>query len=335
MSSNSHNVTDNQEIDLSQISKKIGSFFESIAASIFKGILFIKRNILILAVLFIVGAGLGFYLDATSKVYDNEIIVSPNFGTTDYLYSKIDLLNSKISQQDSIFLKSIGLKEYKNISKIKVEPIIDIYSFVNNNTPTANNAQNTQNFELVKLLSEDGDINKVIKDGITSRNYSEHTITITTSGYANNKNFVAPILNYLNKNEYYLITQKTFIDNINIKMKEDEIVINQIDTLLNQFSATSGSSQKSDKLVYYNENSQLNDLISTKNSLISNLGYQRTLLIAYDKIIKDKSTVLNIKNNKGTTGKMKLILPFLLLFGFIFSSLFKSFYRKQSAKIQI
>lgn len=37
---------DDQEIDLSQISKKISGVFDQLATSIFKGILFLKKNIL-------------------------------------------------------------------------------------------------------------------------------------------------------------------------------------------------------------------------------------------------------------------------------------------------
>jgi hypothetical protein len=335
MSSYPNVDNDNQEIDLSQISKKVGEFFEGISTAIFNGILFIKRNIVLFISLFVIGVVLGFILDSTIKVYDNQIIVTPNFGTTDYLYAKVDLINSKIAQQDSVFLKSIGIKEYKNLKQIKVEPILDIYSFVNNNVASANNAQNTQNFELVKLLSEDGDINNVIKDKLTSKNYPEHTINITTSSFASNKNLIDPILNYLNKNEYYQKMQKTFVDNINIRMDKDQVIINQIDTLLNQFSTASGSGQKSDNLVYYNENTQLNDIIKTKDNLINNMGYQRTQLIAFDKIVKDKSRVLNIKNTKGVNNKMKLILPILLIFGFLFISFFKSFYKRQVVKSKL
>ena len=61
MSATSQN-NDNQEIDLSQISKKIGNFFEGISNSIFSGILYIKRNIVIFISLFIIGVALGYYL---------------------------------------------------------------------------------------------------------------------------------------------------------------------------------------------------------------------------------------------------------------------------------
>ena len=55
MSANIPNNQD-QEIDLSLLTKKIGNFFESISASIFIGILFIKKNIIKFGVLFILGA---------------------------------------------------------------------------------------------------------------------------------------------------------------------------------------------------------------------------------------------------------------------------------------
>ena len=44
MSTNQPSNSDNQEIDLSQISKKIGSFFEGIATKIFNVLFFIKKN---------------------------------------------------------------------------------------------------------------------------------------------------------------------------------------------------------------------------------------------------------------------------------------------------
>lgn len=321
-----------EEIDLGQLFGKIGNFFSSITTSIFKGILFVQKNIILLTALVVIGAGLGYYLDSETKIYNHEVIVSPNFGSVDYLYNKVNLINSRIQQRDTSFLKSIGIAEPKNISKISIKPVIDIYSFVNENRGSANNAQNTQNFELVKLLSEDGDINKVIKDSLTSRNYNHHKILIVTDGFTTNKQTIDPILTYLNENSFYKEFQKTYVDNLKNKMGQDQIVINQIDALLNQFS-NSSNNQKNDKLVYYNENTQLNGIIDQKNNLISEIGAIKTQLLASDKIILDKSRVNNIKNTKGLNNKMKLILPIIFVLGFIFLSLFLSFYKKQKAKL--
>ena len=95
--------SDNQEIDLFQISKKIGVFFENISTSIFRGFLFLKRNLIIISILFIIGVVLGLYLDKTNKVYENKLYVQPNFGSVDYLYSKIELIDSKIRDNDTEF----------------------------------------------------------------------------------------------------------------------------------------------------------------------------------------------------------------------------------------
>lgn len=325
MSSKSQN-TDNQEIDLSQISKKIGNFFENISTSIFRGFLFFKRNILWVGILFILGAGLGFYLDKTTKVYDNEIIVSPNFGSIDYLYAKIELISSKINDGDTIFLKEVvGIKEPKKLKKIAITPIPDVYKFINNSD---------KNFEFVKLLAEDGDIKKIVNENLTSKNYPYHMISYTTDKETSNEKTVEPLLNYLNNSDYFKLIQKEYVNNIKVKIVENDSIISQINGLLNAFSTTANGTQKSDKLVYYNENSQLNEVIKTKDALVNEQGIHRIELVNFDKIIKDNSSTLNIKNTQVVNGKMKFVLPLLFIAIFVLVGFFKSFYKHQMAKLK-
>jgi uncharacterized protein YneF (UPF0154 family) len=325
MSETSQSNKDNQEIDLSEISKKIGNFFDGISTMVFRGFLFFKRNIIWIGILFIVGAVLGFYMDKNTKIYDNELIVCPNFSSTDYLYAKIELINSKIADNDTLFLKEVvGLKNANNFLRIEVIPITDVYKFIDNKA---------QNFELIKLLAEDGDIKKIVTESLTSKNYPYHLITFTTLDKTTDAKTVQPLLNYLNSSDYYKVVQKAYLNNIAIKMTQNDSIIAQIDGFLNAFSKTTNGSQKSDKLVYYNENSQLGDIIKTKDALVSEQGARRLELVNYDKIVKDNSITLNIKNNKSTNGKMKLILPFLFIFLFVLAGLFKSYYKHQMAKL--
>ncbi|MBF6641458.1 hypothetical protein IVB69_08195 [Flavobacterium sp. J49] len=316
---------DNQEIDLSLVSKKIGGFFENISTQIFKGFLFFKRNSIWVGILFVLGAGLGFYLDRTSKAYDNQVIVMPNFGSTDYLYAKIDLINSKIEEGDTVFLKKVvQIKEPKTIKKIEIKPITDVYKFIDNKA---------QNFELIKLMAEDGDIKKIVEESLTSKNYPFHSITFVTDKKISNENTVSPLLNYLNDSEYFAKVQKEYLNNIKVKMVENDSIIAQINGFLNTFNGTLNGSQKSDKLVYYNENSQLDEVIKTKDNLITEQGNHRLELINLDKIVKENSTALNIRNNKAINGKMKLILPVLFIGLFVLVGLLKSFYQYQMAKL--
>lgn len=316
---------DDQELDLSQISRKIGDFFEGISNRIFNWILFFKRNIVWVGTLFLIGAGLGFYLDKNTKIYDNQIIVTPNFGSTDDMYAKIELINAKIGEGDTIFLKNVvGVKKPKKLRGIEVSPVTDVYKFVENKA---------QNFELIKLMAEDGDIEKVIKESITSKNYPYHLIEFSTVDLTSNEATVKPILAYLNSSDYYKMIQKEFVNNVKIKMVENDSVIGQINGFLNTFNSTVSGSQKSDKLVYYNENSQLDDVIKTKDLLVNEQGSHRLELVSLDKIVKDNSVTLNVKNNKKLNGKKKIILPLLFVFIFVLVNSFRSYYRNQLAKL--
>ena len=332
MSATPQNNSDNQEIDFSKISKKIGNFFENISSSIFRGFLFFKRNIVIFISLFIIGFGVGYYLDMRSNSFDHEIIVAPNFGSVDYLYGKIDQIESKIKEKDTVFLKSIGISKPKTLLEIEIEPIIDVYNFVNSSTVILNNSQNTQNFELVKLLSEDGDINKVIKEKTTSKNYKRHIIHISTIGRVTDKSIIEPLMTYLNLNEYYKNIQKAYVNNITTKMTQNKVIIGQIDNLLNKFSSTTTNTQKSDKSVYFSENPELNEVIKTKDNLLRELGEERIELLNNEQIIMKNSSITNVKNIDGVNGKMKFIIPLLIFFAFIGIKLLKNFYRKQSSK---
>lgn len=326
MSQNSNNNIENQEIDLTLLSKKIGNFFGSINTAFFNLILFIKKKSLLIGLLIVVGVGLGYFLDSNSKSYNHEVIILPSLGSTDYLYSKVQLLQTKIKSNDTLYLKAIGIENPKNISLIEIKPIVDIYSFVNSGTD-----KSTQNFELVKLLSEDGDIKKVIEDKLTSKNYSHHTLKIKTKDAITDKNTINPILKFLNDNEYFEKLRIAYIFNIKNKMIKDEEMILQINNLLNEFSVSTNN-QKSDKLVYYNENTQLNEIILSKNNFIADIASQRIELINLDSFIKKMSVIINAKNTEGVNGKLVFIIPVFLVTLYFFIILFITFYKKQSLK---
>ena len=324
MNNNQPDNQEDQEIDLTQISKKITQLFEWISAFLFRCIQFFVKNAIVILILLVIGLGLGYYIDVTKKTYDHQIIISPNFGSTDYLYSKIDLIESKIQEGDTFFLKNVlGIKKPKEIIKIEIKPISDVYKFIENKT---------ENFELIKLMAEGGDIKNILEDNLTSKNYTLHTITFKTKKQTDTVETVQPILIYLNKTEYYKKVQKEAVNNIQIKMIQNDTIISQINGVLNGFSERVNGSKKSDNLVYYNENTQLNDVIKTKETLIIEQGTHRAKLVGLDKIIKDNSATLNIENTSSVNGKLKMILPVLFLLLFILIYLFSRFYKKQLQK---
>lgn len=310
-----YNNPDEKEIDLGEIKSKVKSAFSSMNDMFFNSILFVRRNIILLAVLFIIGAGAGFYLDRSVKVYRNEIIVIPNFGTIDYLYSKIDLIEAKIRERDQFFFNEIGIKDVRDISKIKIEPLTDIYHFVNTKE---------RNFELLKLMAEDGDVNDVVKSSVTSKNYTFHQITFVTKDSSESKEVADALMNYINDSDYYRKMQKEFVYNLNEKIKANEAIIQQIDAILNSLSQKNTSQG-----VYISENSQLNDVIITKDRLIEQQGNLRLSAINFSQIIKESSRALNMKDFESINGKLKYILPIVLILLFIMIAALRRYYKNQ------
>lgn len=308
-----------KEIDLSKISQKLGSVTSGISKSFYDFFFFMMRNWIIVSVLFIIGAGLGIYMDRKNKVYNHEMMVIPNFSSTDYLYSKVELLSAKIKEGDTLFLKSIGFKKPKKLINIEIEPINDVYEFVN---------QKETNFELLKLMAEDGDINKIIEETPTSKNYGRHKIIFTTKDRITDNTVVATLQKFLNDSEYYLRMQSETVSNLEIKMITNDSIIKQIDNVVETFAKSSGGS-KANNLIYYNENTQLHELIKSKEALINEQAYLRIVKINYSDIVKDSSITLNIRSKKGTIGKMKFILPLLFIFLFCMVTLFGRGLKKQ------
>nr|WP_294782274.1 hypothetical protein [uncultured Flavobacterium sp.] len=313
---------EDQEIDLMQISQKINIFLNRVSSSIFKSIQFFVKNWVIVLLLVVLGFGTGILLEKYKKSYQHQIIVAPNFGSTDYLYSKIDLIDSKIREKDTLFLKkTLGIQDANNLKDIEIKPIADVYNFINNKP---------ENFELIKLMAEDGDIKKVLQENITSKNYTYQTIVLTTKNKISEEKLVQPFLKYFNSSEHYAKIQKEVYQNVEMKMRKNDTIIKQIDGLLDNFSKSTNSTSKNDKLVYYNENTQLNDIIKTKELLITEQGNHKIELINYDKIIKESSVTINIEFSKYGS-YFKYMLPLLFILMFVFVRFFIGFYKRQNS----
>lgn len=326
MSSINKDNRDSQEIDLFQVSKSIGNFFNRVSMTVFRGILFLKRNVIIIGVLLLIGVVAGFYLDQKSKAYDHEIIVIPNFESVDYLYAKVNLINAKISENDTVFLKkNVRIQHPEKLIAIKIEPITDIYKFVE---------ENPQNLELLKLMVESGELKKVLDEEVTSKNYMYHKIFLKTKGKTHNKRTIVPLLDYLNESDYFSTYQEQTIKNVDAKIKANDSTIAQIDRFLGSLSSKERNAEKKDKLVYFSENSQLNDVINTKGRLVEEQAKWKIRKINYAKIVKEVDTTMNVRDLTSSNGKLKFILPFILVLIFILLGLFRKFYTSQMLKLQ-
>lgn len=311
-----------QEIDLAHVSRKLRGALSSANNTFFDGILYLKRNILWLLLIIAGGVALGMYMDRT-KVYETKMFVIPNFGSVDYLYSQVGLINSKIKEDDSAFIKSAGFDD--NVAALKIEPIVDYATFLE----TEEGEQN-KNYEMLKLMAESNDIETILEDGPTVRYYKTHVITVTTVGPTNKKGSVDAVLSFLNNSPYYKEIQAEAIKGLETKITVTDSTLKQIDAILNDNGKASAVSKGN--IMYYNDNTPLHEVIRIKNKLTAEQAENKLERINYQSIVRESGTVINNKDTKGLRGKMKFIVPLVLLSLFLILSVMIKYYKWQMAK---
>ncbi len=310
-----------QEIDLSQIGKSISKGFQKAVNRCFDLLFFIQKRLLIVFVLLVIGSGLGFYLDKEPN-YTNDIVVIPNFGSNEYLYDKINLISLKLKEKDHAFFTKIGIKNIKGFISIEIQPINGIYNFINLESQK-------NNFELVKLMAESGDVNKIIQDQTTSKNYYLHGINIKTAIAYQQKDLIDPLLNFLQQSEYFLKLQKIQQNNLEEKLIANKAIIAQIDQIV-----LSLNQNKIGSSVSISENTGLSDLIQKKDDLILENQKLATNRLEFERIIKDQDIVSNQMNTSGANNKLKFILPLLFVLFYLLGYWFSKVYKQQKQRIK-
>src|SRR5690606_26954394 len=123
----------------------------------------------------------GYFLDKKyGERYKHEVIVVPNFNSTSYLYGKIE--NAEFKDQP--------------ITKVEIEPIVDVYQFINSSY---------NNLEIAKYLSENNlQLTKYEIGSDVEKFYKYHLMTVYTNEKDTNGAIVKNFLSKLNQEEYFL-----------------------------------------------------------------------------------------------------------------------------------
>lgn len=299
------NQKDNNEIDLVQVSNTIKNGINNIFQIIPSTIKYIKRHFIVLLSLLIIGFGLGVFLNKFTKTYESNITVMPNFETVDFLYEKINLLDSKIAQNDTTFLSKLHLSKENKITNVEVKPITDLYKFL---------IKEDKYYDIFKTLTENNDAKKIIEESSTSKNFTNHLITISSKKKLTEKE-VNEIVKYINTSEHYQRMRVEIRQNLKDKLVANDSIIKQIDNILSK-----ASKEKSGSSVVYSEDSDLSEIISKKLTLIAENHELKVHDYNLEYIITPLDSSINLEKKEGLNIKLHLILPALfiglfLLFG--------------------
>lgn len=296
-----------EEVDLGYLFRSLGNLLKKIAKLIFLIIAFFRKYIIVTILLIIVGFVFGYYSDR-DPIYENELIVIPNFESTDYLYEEIEALNQKKEAKDTLFFKTIFGDDFQDFVKIDIEPIVDIYSFM---------AEKKDYIETLKILYNDKDGQEFLIDKSISKYYKYHKIKITCKGN-NSESISTSLLKYLNDNPHFKLYQQVGLSDTEIQISQNEKMISQIDSILK--SVSDNSDGKQSQSVYINTQSDLYQMINTKQALLNNRLKLHIKFIDQHAVIKLVSANYNLKVQgfKSIPNKIKFPIYFILLFSGIF-----------------
>lgn len=315
MEENKTTTRENQEIDLSYLWKSFKNFFENIVYGIFKFISFFLRNIIATIILLIIGIGLGVYMYQNDKgAYRNVVVVATNFGSTEYAYNKINNFNK--SEQHNF-------QGLEHVSKIDIEPIIDIYSFL---------SDEKDNLDMAKYMSENTiEVSKYKDDNNVEKLYRYHKIEYLTDVADTDNGIYNDLINYLNNDEYYAQVRKIGVAESQNRLAELEKSVENINAVFESIGANrSGGGSGDIKIDLY---SQINELMLTKNKLLRQITKTKVQIVEEEKVVYDVSSNRNLHNKS----IIKPVLPtvaLLLIFFFVAQTVkrYKKFRNEEAGK---
>ena len=218
----SQNASD--EIDLGVVFEKIKSFFKSILIGIIQIFQFFWKHKFVLAGLLVLGVGTQSYLKSTIEAtFSNQFLVKTNYGSTEYLYSKVNSINLNLEAKDSLYIKDLFGEHYDKVKEIEVVPVVDVYGLVNKSE------QSKEIFEL--LLDEFGDIS-FLSDEININEYPTHKIKIYIEGQAYNEMISNRLYDHLAGNLYYNELKTATLESYNQQLEQNKTIRIQIDSIL-------------------------------------------------------------------------------------------------------
>jgi len=315
----------NDEVDLFQLLNKLKGVVNSWIVSLFKAIDFIYKSKYIILILVIIGVGLGFFSQKSSKPDQlATALIRINFDSVDYVYTEIELLNGKLKEKDSLFFMKNGFRgDTLEMKEIEIRPIINLKDILEKYE------LNDRKLEgLLKNLDFDEDDLKLYET--FNSEYKYHILDITLSHVAN-KQTINKTINYLNDNELLQQIKKSVIKDINNQIENNTKSISQINHVIDTYQTNESLASPSDQIYVVDKNFSMHVLFEKKielqtinESLKKFLVYSKDIVVLVNKpnIIVEKTSILG---NKLISYPILLVLVFLLLafFRYVFMKLKK------------
>ncbi|TDT46334.1 hypothetical protein CLV90_0384 [Maribacter spongiicola] len=311
MASNQSPSTQNNsdEIDLGQLFQLIGRGFNAVFRWILRVFLYLKKNMLLLIGLVVVGLAIGYGLNKIiSKMYKTEVIVKPQIESKNYLYDVVGELQSNIKSKDTLFFKSIGVDniDFDGLN-IEISRVAEV----------GGSESDIKYLELLQSFENTDAIADIVRAELQNKSSFNHRITFYYKNAAFGKLFAEKILSYINTNTYFNGLLEVYKSNAKARIGENEKLLVQVDEIITNYTtglANKGSSSSNDRIVLDNqEQVNIADIFEYKTGLIRDIESKKLELEER----KEPVSVINLGQpqveHKSFFGKSIVLIPIIFV----------------------
>jgi hypothetical protein len=264
-SPNTQNSSD--EIDLGQLFQLIGKGFNAIFLFFLRVFLYLKKNLMILLGLIIVGLSVGFGLSKIiSTKYKTEIIVKPQMESKNYLYDVISEIQSNILAKDTLFFNSIGINEI-DFTGLEIT--------INRVLTEGSTERDLQFLELLQSFENIDAISDIVRAELQNKSSFYHRITFFYKNVEKGSDFANRIMSYINSNKYFDGLLRVYRGNAMNRIEQNQVLLNQVDEIIKNYTNTLASKKESslgERIILDNqEQVNIADLFEYKNLLIRDI----------------------------------------------------------------
>lgn len=308
------------EIDPGQLFKIIGQGFNNLFRGILRVFLYLKRNILWLIGLSIIGVVLGIVLKSfMGYKHELTVIVSPQLDNTDYLQDVVGEIQANLKAEDTTFFKQMGMDiSYLKDFEIELTPLRE-----------AKTDAKSSRMVFLEALREFGNneaIGDIVRAELQDQTTKDHRITFYFKDPVKGEEYSRKLISYINSNDYYNSLNATYAENAQNRIQRNDSLIVQIDRLIQGYTQRmlSESVISQGQIILDNEEPlNIPSLFDLKNRLIRDSEEKKLELIRRQDAIRVASFGKPHRLIIPLFGKKIVYTPLLLILGFFAVSFLK------------
>ncbi|VAW17601.1 hypothetical protein MNBD_BACTEROID03-1967 [hydrothermal vent metagenome] len=315
------------EIDLGQLLEMAGRGLKKLGNVFLRLFIYLKKSAFILIGLIALGVALNFLLNSfVPKKLKTDVIVRPNFESTNYLYDVVDEISSNISTKNESFFNDMGIQlaDLKGFG-IEIEAIEDAEE--KNGDALI---EEMKYLEVLQNFKDESFVIDILKSELFQKSIVEHKITFSYKDPKKGTVAVEKMLEYINGNPYFDDLRKVHAKNAKSRIESNLGLIDQVDKLITNYtnSLLVQKDNSSGSSVYLEKENEFTSLLELKNDLIKEIEEKKVEIL-------NQANVLNIIN-LGKSQKLKkpffnkriVATPTYLVLAFFLFSIFGYINRK-------